>query len=170
MFKKSILTAIALVIIIINIQAVYGYSIPAEYRPVNAPMAGLDYTQPTATVTNTILQIIAGTLLYFAAPIAVFTIAQAAFNISMNGADTEKVEAGKKHLTWAIVGLVTIIFSYSIVRIIINSIVGMGNYSTEFSQTQSAAPAPAATPAPSAGPAASAGTGTSPSGSHPPSA
>ncbi|MFA6917365.1 MAG: hypothetical protein WC285_00810 [Candidatus Gracilibacteria bacterium] len=150
MFKKTILTLIALIIITINIQAAYGYSIPADFRPINAPMAKLNYGEPTETVTNTILQIIAGTLLYFAAPIAVFSIAQSAFMMAMSGADTEKVEQGKKHLTWAIIGLVTIIFSYSIVRVIIGFVVDVGNYSTDFAQTQPAAPAPATTPTPAA--------------------
>jgi len=138
MLKKLILIIIASTIIIANIQTVCGYAIPNEYKPVNTPFSDMKFsgetdaekksTKPENT-TNTVLQIIAGTLLYFAAPIAVFSIAQAAFMITMNGGDTEKLESGKKHLTWAIIGLVVIIFSYSIVKIIIGFVINVGNYS-----------------------------------------
>jgi len=114
----------------------HGYNVPDKYRPVNAPLGSLVSDQnmqknDAKTLTNTLLQIIAGTLLYFAAPIAVFTIVQAAFAITSSGADTEKLEQGKKHLTWAIIGLIAVIFSYSIVRIMIKFVVDVGNYSAD---------------------------------------
>jgi hypothetical protein len=133
MLKKIILIIIASVIIVTNIQIASGYAIPDEYKPVNTPFSdmkfsGEDSSRPENT-TNTVLQIIAGTLLYFAAPIAVFSIAQASFMITMSGAETERLESGKKHLTWAVIGLLAIIFSYSIVKIIIKFVIDVGNYS-----------------------------------------
>ena len=113
----------------------YAYAIPAEYQPVNSPGYSIDYNTSgnnTSTgMTIVLLQTIAGALLYFAAPVAVFSIAQSAFTITMNGADTEKLGQGKKHLTWAIIGLVTIIFSFSIVKILLTTVVGIGNYASE---------------------------------------
>jgi len=43
---------------------------------------------------------------------------------------TEKVEAQKKSLTWAILGLVTIILSYSIIKILITFGFGLFNAGT----------------------------------------
>lgn len=134
MFKKIILTIITLTIVSATIQIVHGYSIPNEYRPINAPLgdlaAGDESNSDPDVLTNTLLQVIAGTLLYFAAPIAVFSIAQSAFTITAGGADTEKLEQGKKHLTWAILGLIAIIFAYSIVKIAITFVVDVGNYAS----------------------------------------
>lgn len=140
MFKKSILAIIALIIIGINTMPVYGYAIENKYKPINAPGYQIDYegsTSDTATgMTIVILRTLAGALLYFAAPIAVFSIAQSAFTMAMSGADTEKLEQSKKHLTWAILGLLTIILSFSIVKAIISSAVGIGNYAATEVQKQ----------------------------------
>lgn len=145
MFKKIILTIIALTIVLATVQLAHGYAIPSEYKPVNAPLGSLNYAGgDSADLTNTVLQIIAGTLLYFAAPIAVFSIAQAAFTLTIGGADTEKLEQGKKHLTWAIVGLIAIVFSFSIVKIAITFMVQTGNYAANTVQEAPAAEAPAA--------------------------
>jgi len=151
MFKKIILSLITFVFIALNIQATYAYAISPEYKPINAPGYGVDYNAEssalmTRSLTNAILQTIAGALLYFAAPVAVFSIAQSAFTITMSGADTEKLGQGKKHLTWAIIGLVTIIFSFSVVKILISSIVGMGNYAADLTPKTDSAPAPAPSP------------------------
>lgn len=139
MLKKSILAIIAFIIITINISPVYGYAIPNNYKPNNAPGYNIDFAKSTSDastgMTIIVLQTIAGALLYFAAPIAVFTIAQSAFTITMSGADTEKLEQGKKHLTWAIIGLITVILSFSIVKIIIGFTVNVGNYAATDTST-----------------------------------
>ncbi len=100
--------------------AAQAYQIPDEYRPENLGY-GEEYFKQTqsATATVIILQTIAGALLYFAAPLAVILIGFAAFNMVMGGADSEKIEQSKKHLTWLVIGLLLIILSYSIVRIVI---------------------------------------------------
>jgi len=107
--------------------AAQAYQIPDEYRPENLGYGEdkIDYGTDTAFQTKgsaaaiIILQTIAGALLYFAAPLAVILIGFAAFNMVMGGADSEKIEQSKKHLTWLVIGLFVIILSYSIVRIVI---------------------------------------------------
>ncbi|MFA7685392.1 MAG: pilin [Candidatus Gracilibacteria bacterium] len=146
MFKKLILITTILTIILANVQMAHGYGVPDKYRPINAPLGSLVSedkikTDDAKTLTNNLLQIIAGTLLYFAAPIGVIMIVMAAFTITYSGADTEKLEQGKKHLTWAIIGLVTVIFSFSVVKIIITFVVDTGNYATTTLQQTPAAPA-----------------------------
>lgn len=96
------------------------YSIPTEYMPDNMPFnIPYDKGDPGVTPLQFILQIIAGSLLYIAAPLAVISIAIAAFNIVMNSTNPEKVEGSKKHLKWAITGLVVILVSYAIVKALI---------------------------------------------------
>jgi hypothetical protein len=146
MFKKFILSLLTFIFITLNIQAAYSYAIPKDYQPVNSPGYGVDYSASgkyaSTGMTIVVLQTIAGALLYFAAPIAVFSIAQSAFTITMSGADTEKLGQGKKHLTWAIIGLVTIIFSFSIVKIMLTTVTGIGNYASEITAPPAPAPKP----------------------------
>lgn len=66
-----------------------------------------------------VLQTIAGGLLYFAAPVAIILIAFSGGSMVLGSHETEKIDQAKKSLTWSIIGLVTIMFSYALVRIII---------------------------------------------------
>ncbi|OGJ42778.1 hypothetical protein A3B60_02210 [Candidatus Peregrinibacteria bacterium RIFCSPLOWO2_01_FULL_39_12] len=123
--KKLIFTISFLTLTIIaglqTLQTASAYQIDPSYRPQNAPFSlKEEITQQGAqSATIIILQTIAGALLYFAAPIAVIVIAMGGFNIVIYGAEQEKLEQGKKQLTWAIIGLFCVILSYSIVRIIL---------------------------------------------------
>jgi len=100
------------------------YQLPKEFKPENVPF-DMNFSETGAgkdagtSVLLKILQIIAGSLLYFAAPLAVIAIAMIAFNMAMGSGSTEKIETQKKNLTWAILGLLTIILSYSIIKILI---------------------------------------------------
>lgn len=98
------------------------YRLPGELKPSNVPFdVDIGHTSdPGITQVQYILQVIAGALLYFAAPLAVLMIAMIGFNMAMNSGNTEKIEAGKKSLTWAIAGLATIILSYALVKFVIN--------------------------------------------------
>ena len=101
----------------------FGYSIPEQYRPDNTPFALNFEKNDTSTPESPlilILQIISGTLLYIAAPLAIISIVMAAFTIVSSAGVAEKMETGKKHLKWAILGLFLIIFSYAIVKTIIS--------------------------------------------------
>ena len=119
--KKKIITTILLTLILIALSSTitYAYSVPYEYKPANQPFGTNQYIDDGSKATVVILQTIAGGLLYFAAPIAIIMIVQAGFNIVVGGADSEKLEQSKKHVTWAIIGLALIILSYTAVRTII---------------------------------------------------
>jgi len=106
----------------LNIMFLSGIGINPDFRPINEPfdISGTVETEGAASGTVIVLQIVAGGLLYFAAPIAVIMIVIAAFQMVINSAESDKVGEAKSALTWSIVGLLTIILSYSIVRAIIN--------------------------------------------------
>ncbi|MBD3361046.1 hypothetical protein GF366_04585 [Candidatus Peregrinibacteria bacterium] len=127
--KNIITISLAIILGLLLIQSVSAqYTIPPELRPQNEPFAVEEIIQQEGAASGAvlILQIIAGGLLYFAAPVAVIMIGLAALNIVTGGSDTEKIETGKKHLTWSIVGLVLIILSYSAVRFIISFAIQAG--------------------------------------------
>ena len=131
---KKILTTVLLTmsLLIAGTAAVHAYQIDPSYRPSNEPFA-LDKeikNQGATGATIVVLQIIAGALLYFAAPIGIIMITWAGGSMVIFGAEQEKLDAAKKHLTWSIVGLVVIILSYSIVRIIISTIIKTASLAT----------------------------------------
>lgn len=118
--KKKILTTLVLstilaVLLSVTVQA---YQIDPSFRPINSPF-DLNYGSDTSK-TILILQILSGALLYFAAPVAIILIIIGALQIVIGGAESDKIDAGKKHITWSVIGLLVIILSYSIVRTIIN--------------------------------------------------
>ena len=69
---------------------------------------------------NVILQLIAGSLIYAAGPVAVLMIAIGGFRYVTSHGETTQMEAAKKTILWAIIGLLVIIVSYAIVRNIID--------------------------------------------------
>jgi len=124
---KKKLAAIFLTIIatIMAAQVVTAaYSMPEEFKPDNLPFdisnGTTDSVDSGETQIIRVLQVISGALLYFAAPLAVLSIGMTAFNMSMGSGNAEKIEASKKQLTWAILGLVLVILSYTIVKIVIS--------------------------------------------------
>jgi hypothetical protein len=130
--KKITLYIIAAILLSLLISSVSAeaLTIPEYLRPINEPFniagdidASGNGISGAAAGTIIILQIIAGTLLYFAAPIAIIMIAIAALNMVIGGADSEKIEQSKKSLTWTIIGLLAIILSYSLVRFVIGLII-----------------------------------------------
>lgn len=131
---KKIFTTILLAtsLLIAGTAAAQAYQIDPSYRPSNEPFA-LDKEikdQGASGATIVVLQIIAGALLYFAAPIGIIMIAWSGGSMVIFGAEQEKLDAAKKHLTWSIVGLVVIILSYSLVKVIITAIVGAASIAT----------------------------------------
>ncbi len=116
-------------LLIAGTAAVYAYQIDPSYRPSNEPFAlNNEINQGGPSVaTITVLQIIAGALLYFAIPIAIIAIVFSGSSMVMFGAEQEKLDSAKKQLIWSCVGLALIILSYSVVRIIIGSILGIAS-------------------------------------------
>lgn len=76
---------------------------------------------------NYVLQIIAGSLIYIAGPLAVLMIAYAGWNYVNARGDQNKLEESKKTIIWASLGLAAIIISYSIVSNIISIILSTTN-------------------------------------------
>ena len=68
---------------------------------------------------NLIMQLLAGSLIYLAGPIAVFMIALGGLRYVMSRGDQTQMEEAKKTLTFAIIGLVVIVLSYAIISNII---------------------------------------------------
>jgi len=113
-------------------------AIDSDYMPDNTPYA-VDFEEEAANkeigaspemATISILQILAGGLLYFAGPVAVILIVINAFNMATGGADSEKLEQAKKGLTWTLIGLLLIILSYSIVKTVIKTTVDVAEVTT----------------------------------------
>ena len=102
-----------------------GYNI----RPENEPFALKDSAfseNNGAGGAIIVLQILAGGLLYFAAPLAIIFVTMAGIQMTIGGAESEKLEQAKKHLTWSIIGLLLIIFSYSAVRALLKFVFTAG--------------------------------------------
>ncbi|MFA6992342.1 MAG: hypothetical protein WC269_03635 [Candidatus Gracilibacteria bacterium] len=117
--KFIVILALAFIII----PTCFGYKIPAEFTPSNAPLTDVGQSAKTTTdMANGILQTIAAALLYFAAPVTIAMLAFASFKMIMGGANSEEQEQGKKQVQWAVLGLLAVMLSYSIVRIAITFI------------------------------------------------
>ena len=124
--KKTLIKLLLIGLLIIAFaqiaDAQAGLGISNEYKPDNTPFP-IDFTNETkdaGTYTITILRILAGALLWFAAPVAVILIVINALNMAKGGADSEQLEQAKKGLTWTLIGLVVIILSYAIVKTVIS--------------------------------------------------
>ncbi len=100
-----------------------------------------------AAFGNYVLQVVAGGLITVAAPVAIIIIAIAGLIATVSHGDQGLIDKAKKTLTWAVIGLVIIIFSWVIVKAVI-SVVLMSNQTAPASTTNGApaSPAPAATP------------------------
>lgn len=99
----------------------FAYTIPEAYKPENMPFGFASETQSGEEAVNGIilfLQVLEGSLLYFAAPIAVIVIAFAGIQMIFGGT-AESYATSKKTIQWGLLGLFVIILSYSIVRITI---------------------------------------------------
>lgn len=131
---KKILTTIGLSLAIVMTIGLMAYAetkppIDPTLRPENAPFDIGEEVQSKGATSGTvlILNILAGGLLYFAAPIAIFMIVLGGIDFVLGGAESEKVEQGKKNMTWAIIGLILIILSYAIVKSFITFILSAAN-------------------------------------------
>lgn len=132
--KKKLLTTLLLscgILMIIPLIA-HAYQIPQEYTPINTPFGLENETAEAnkddpAKYTITILQTLAGGLLFFVAPITVIILVIAGLRLMAGGTESEGMETAKKQITWALLGLILTILSYSIVRVIIEISFKAGN-------------------------------------------
>lgn len=144
--KKLLITiGLPIILLTIGITVAEAYQINPDYAPINTPY---DQGAGGAEInTIVVLQLIAGALLYFAAPLGVIFITMTAWTLITEGSDTEKYEQAKKHLTWTIIGLILIILSYSTVRFTIDFVI-------EAAQRTQEVPGRGEGSAPTTGPAA----------------
>lgn len=112
--KKLLITiGLTIILLTIGISVAEAYQINPDYAPNTPYVQGAGGAEINTIV---VLQLIAGALLYFAAPLGVIFITMTAWTLITEGSDTEKYEQAKKHLTWTIIGLLLIILSYSLVK------------------------------------------------------
>ncbi len=88
-----------------------------EYAPVVVIQGGT-----SADYGNYFLQLIAGGLLYLAAPVAILIIAISGLRYVTSHGDQNALEGAKKTLEWAIIGLLVIMLAYGIVRVVISTV------------------------------------------------
>lgn len=89
---------------------------------------------------NYMLQVLAGGLITVAAPVAIIIIAIAGIFAVVSHGDQKLIDRAKKTLTWAIIGLIVIIFAWVIVRTTIEVVLSVNN-APGSPAGQSAAPA-----------------------------
>lgn len=102
----------------------------SNLKPGNSPDVIIEGGN-VADYGNYFLQLIAGSLIYLAAPVAIIIIAVAGLLAVISSGDSGMVEKAKGTLKWAVVGLVIIIFSW----IIISAIISLVFNSTPSDQT-----------------------------------
>lgn len=88
-------------------------------KPQFAPSIESTSGDRTAPV-NIVLQLIAGSLIYAAGPIAVLMIAIGGLRYVTSRGDQNAMEEAKKTILWAVIGLVVIILSFAIVTNVIS--------------------------------------------------
>ena len=103
-------------------------SLPSDLHPDYAPAINLQGATPGSKAdpndyANFFLQLIAGGLLYMAGPVAILVIAVAGLRYVTAHGKQENIEGAKKTLEWAIIGLILIILSFAIVRIVITTLI-----------------------------------------------
>lgn len=79
-----------------------------------------------ASVANVVLQLIAGSLIYAAGPLAVLILAFGGLRYVTSHGDQTQMEEAKKTITWAIIGLLVIIVSWALVVNIIRILQSTG--------------------------------------------
>ncbi len=78
-----------------------------------------DEQAAAVSAVNIVIQYVANLLLFVAAPLAVLFIARAGSDYAFAMGDETKVENAKRELTWALLGLLLVMFAYLIVRLMI---------------------------------------------------
>ena len=127
---KKLLTTIGLIFTLMTIVmpiASARMGLPDELHPDYAPVVKLQKTEAggpadEAAYGNYFLQLIAGGLLYFAAPVTVLIIAVGGLRYVTSHGKQENIEGAKKTLEWAIIGLIIVMLSFAIVRVVITTL------------------------------------------------
>ncbi len=129
--KKIIILSTIGIILSLNLGMVQArLGLPEDLRPTHSPTINITTGRslPGGEVGygNFILQLIAGSLLYLAGPVAILFIVIGGTSYVISHGKQESMEKAKKTITWAIIGLVVIIFSYSIIQAVIGFVLQAG--------------------------------------------
>lgn len=125
---KKIILCIPLILVSFSIIVPIAFAqVPINQKYIEdigtIPLKELVTTQNTsnapagASGINYLLQKVANGLIYIAAPLAILFIIHGGINYTMSMGDNTKLEASKKEILWAILGLVIILFAFAIVRL-----------------------------------------------------
>lgn len=90
---------------------------------------------------NYMLQVLAGGLITVAAPVAVIIIAISGLFAVVSHGDQKLIDRAQKTLTWAVIGLIVIIFAWVIVRTTIEVVLSVNNAPGSTTGQQSSTPA-----------------------------
>ena len=124
MMKAKIASLVFLLISIAPMIANAQVTMQSDLRPEYA--VNITGGSNRASVANIILQMIAGSLIYAAGPIAVLMIAFGGFRYVTSHGDQNQMEEAKKTIVWAVIGLIVIIISWAIVVNVTTLISGTG--------------------------------------------
>jgi len=120
--KKYILLSLLALGLIIIFQTVFAQvTIPSQYKPEYAPAIPIKINGPNsdANFVNYLLQLIAGSLINIAAPVAILIIAVAGLLAVISHGNATLQGKVKKTIGGAVIGLLIIILSWVIIQTII---------------------------------------------------
>lgn len=110
----------------INSTLFAAVTLPDDLKPTYAPDVKIVEGGNEASYVNYFLQLLAGSLLYLAAPVAVLIIAVSGLRYVISHGDDGQIENAKKTLMFAVIGLVAIMLSFAIVQAVIRILTGIG--------------------------------------------
>lgn len=129
--KKHFLSIAILFITIlaINISPAFGQvTMESSLKPPFAP--SFTATGNKAAPVTSVLQTLAGSLIFVAGPLAVLMIAVGGFQYVTSHGDSTQMENAKKNIMFAIIGLIVIILSWAIVTNIAQVFLSTGTVGT----------------------------------------
>jgi hypothetical protein len=100
-------------------------TLDSSLKPDNSPGVIIDpatFSKPggEAAAGNYLLQLLAGALISIAAPVAIVIIAISGLFAVVSHGDQGMMDKAKKALTWAVIGLIVIIFSWVVIRTVVS--------------------------------------------------
>ncbi|MCC6643702.1 hypothetical protein IT411_03045 [Candidatus Peregrinibacteria bacterium] len=134
MFKKLLTIGLSLYVMTVTLLPCLAFAASTDhgnllavvtldnsYKPDNSPGVLIDAesmkgTSGSAVFANFLLQMLAGGLITIAAPVAVVIIAIAGLIATVSHGNDALISKAKKIITWTVIGLIVIIFSWIIVQ------------------------------------------------------
>jgi len=127
--KKILLTICAATMFFMLCQSALALTLDPTIKPTNLPSyeipdtTEIDSTHPETAATQTVILFVGNILskvLLFVGSIAIIFLIIAGANYILAFGKDQRIESGKRGLTWSIVGLALILLSYAIVQGIIS--------------------------------------------------